>query len=210
MQWLSAKLGRADAPRERRSFARAAHFHLSPPGRGESQSRWDNKELKHLTRRQRNRRCCGEARACLARGWKLMPAAAQQAAWDAVKRGGPRRCRQRAASKRNCAASRRRTSCIEMRTGTPSRHHHSPVPWGEVAEQLCCEAGEGEPTSRSVPLHPTCSFYSQVDLSPNRTRYIEFGNQTAEVGNIRLRAGRGEETSRSPGEIKAPRPRSPR
>ncbi len=40
---------------------------------------------------RRHRRCCGEARACLARGWTLMPEALQQAAWAAVECGGPRR-----------------------------------------------------------------------------------------------------------------------
>ncbi len=40
---------------------------------------------------KRHRRCCGQSRACLAHGWKLMPEAVQPAAWDEVKRGGPRR-----------------------------------------------------------------------------------------------------------------------
>jgi hypothetical protein len=40
---------------------------------------------------RRNKRCCGEAQACLIRGWKMFPVAEQNRAWAAVGRGGPRR-----------------------------------------------------------------------------------------------------------------------
>ncbi len=40
---------------------------------------------------RRNKRCCGEAEACLKRGWKLFPAAVQERACNEVGRGGPRR-----------------------------------------------------------------------------------------------------------------------
>jgi hypothetical protein len=39
---------------------------------------------------RRNKRCCGEAEACLKRGWKLFPVAEQNRAWRQVGRGGPR------------------------------------------------------------------------------------------------------------------------
>jgi hypothetical protein len=40
---------------------------------------------------RRNKSCCGEAEACLIRGWKLFPVAEQNRAWREVGRGGPRR-----------------------------------------------------------------------------------------------------------------------
>jgi len=40
---------------------------------------------------KRHRRCCGEVRPCLERGWPLLPAAVQDAAYEEVQRGGPRR-----------------------------------------------------------------------------------------------------------------------
>jgi hypothetical protein len=40
---------------------------------------------------RRNKRCCGEAVACLIRGWKRFPVAEQDRAWREVGRGGPRR-----------------------------------------------------------------------------------------------------------------------
>lgn len=40
---------------------------------------------------RRNKSCCGEAAACLKRGWKLFAVAEQNRAWREVGRGGPRR-----------------------------------------------------------------------------------------------------------------------
>jgi hypothetical protein len=40
---------------------------------------------------RRNKRCCGEAEACLKRGWPRFPVAEQNRAWREVGRGGPRR-----------------------------------------------------------------------------------------------------------------------
>jgi hypothetical protein len=40
---------------------------------------------------RRNKRCCGEAQACLIRGWKLFSVAEQDRAWREVGQGGPRR-----------------------------------------------------------------------------------------------------------------------
>lgn len=40
---------------------------------------------------RRNQRCCGDAEACLKRGWPRFPVAVQNRAWREVGRGGPRR-----------------------------------------------------------------------------------------------------------------------
>jgi hypothetical protein len=40
---------------------------------------------------RRHRRCCGEVRGCLARGWPLLSQAQQEMAFAQVKHGGPRR-----------------------------------------------------------------------------------------------------------------------